>query len=94
MTPSTLTLVLAYRPTPADQLLTVPFLHTRPPAPWTQQDQRLSVEIQPIHAARITTDSNRPLSVAPNVLARQFAVVAPDRAWVTDIRYLWTQDLR
>jgi putative transposase len=109
--------------------------HTRPPAPRTHQDQRLSVEIQAIHAEshqrygsprvhaelrdrgqrvgrkrvarlmrahglgarrrrrfRITTDSHHPLAVAPNVLARQFAVAAPDRAWVTDITYLWTQE--
>ena len=109
--------------------------HTRPPARRTQQDQRLGVEIQAIHAEtrqrygsprvhaelrergqrvgckrvarlmrahglcarrrrrfRITTDSNHPLAVAPNVLARQFAVAAPDTAWVTDITYLWTHE--
>ena len=108
---------------------------TRPPATRTQQDQRLGVEIQAIHAEtrqrygsprvhaelrerghrvgrkrvarlmrqhglcarrrrrfRITTDSNHPLAVAPNVLARQFTVAAPDTAWVTDITYLWTQE--
>ena len=41
---------------------------------------------------RVTTDSNHPLPVAPNVLARQFAVRAPDTAWVTDITYLWTDE--
>ena len=41
---------------------------------------------------RITTDSTHPLAVAPNVLARRFAVPAPDTAWVTDITYLWTQE--
>src|SRR5260221_11998334 len=41
---------------------------------------------------RITTDSNHSLAVAPNVLARQFALPAPDTAWVTDITYLRTQD--
>jgi transposase InsO family protein len=109
--------------------------HTRAPAPRTQQDQRLGVEIQAIHAEsrqrygsprvhaelrdrgqrlgrkrvarlmrqqglcarrrrrfRVTTDSNHPWPVAPNVLARQFAVVAPDTAWVTDITYLWTRE--
>jgi len=109
--------------------------HTRPPARRTQQDQRLGVEIQAIHAEtrrrygsprvhaelrergqrvgckrvarlmrahglcarrrrrfRITTDSNHPLAVAPNVLARHFTVPAPDTAWVTDITYLWTQE--
>jgi len=109
--------------------------HTRPPARRTQQDQRLGVEIQAIHAEsrqrygsprvhaelrdrgqrvghnrvarlmrahglcarrrrrfRITTDSNHPLAIAPNVLARHFAVPAPDTVWVTDITYLWTQE--
>jgi putative transposase len=41
---------------------------------------------------RITTDSNHPFAVAPNVLARQFAVPAPDTVWVTDITYLWTHE--
>lgn len=41
---------------------------------------------------RVTTDSEHALAVAPNVLARQFAVTAPDTAWVTDITYLWTQE--
>ena len=109
--------------------------HTRPVAPRTQQDHRLGVEIQAIHAEsrhrygsprvhaelrdrghcvgrkrvarlmrqhglcarrrrrfRITTDSNHALAVAPNVLARHFAVPAPDTAWVTDMTYLWTQE--
>ena len=35
-----------------------------------------------------TTDSNHALPVAPNTLARQFAVDAPDRAWASDITYL------
>jgi len=107
--------------------------HQRPPAARTQQDQRLSVEIQAIHAEsrqrygsprvhaelrdrgqrlgrkrvarlmrqqnlcarrrrrfRVTTDSKHDFPVAPNVLARQFAVVAPDTAWVTDITYVRT----
>ena len=41
---------------------------------------------------RVTTDSTHDLAVAPNVLARQFAVAAPDTVWVTDITYLWTQE--
>ena len=41
---------------------------------------------------RVTTDSNHPLPVARNVLARQFTVAAPDTAWVTDITYLWTRE--
>lgn len=41
---------------------------------------------------RVTTDSKHGYPVAPNVLARQFAVSAPDTAWVTDITYLWTHE--
>jgi hypothetical protein len=39
---------------------------------------------------RATTDSRHSFPVAPNVLARQFAQGAPDRAWVTDITYMPT----
>lgn len=108
---------------------------TRPPAPRTQADQRLGLEIQAIHAEtrqcygsprvhaelrhrghrtsrkrvarlmrqrglcarrrrrfRITTHSEHQQPVAANVLARRFAVAAPDTAWVTDITYLWTTE--
>jgi transposase InsO family protein len=39
---------------------------------------------------RRTTDSKHSLAVAENHLSRDFAVDEPDRAWVTDITYLWT----
>jgi putative transposase len=41
---------------------------------------------------RRTTDSKHSLSVAENHLARNFAVDRPDKAWVTDITYLWTRE--
>ena len=41
-------------------------------------------------AFRITTLSRHTDPVAPNRLARQFTVAAPDRVWVTDITYLAT----
>lgn len=41
---------------------------------------------------RRTTDSNHKLPVADNVLGRQFEVDEPDRAWVADITYVWTQE--
>ena len=37
-----------------------------------------------------TTDSAHGYPVAPNRLAREFAVAAPNRVWVADITYLWT----
>ncbi len=41
---------------------------------------------------RCTTDSKHQNPVAPNLLNRQFTVDAPDRAWVGDITYIWTQE--
>lgn len=42
---------------------------------------------------RLTTDSNHAHPIAPNRLARQFAVAdhAPDRIWVSDITYVPTR---
>jgi len=40
----------------------------------------------------VTTDSRHSLRVAPNVLARQFDVAAPDQVWVGDITYVWTEE--
>lgn len=39
---------------------------------------------------RKTTDSNHSQPIAPNVLARQFDVGAPNRVWVTDVTAIWT----
>ena len=39
---------------------------------------------------RCTTDSNHGMAITGNLLARRFAVLAPDTGWVTDITYLWT----
>lgn len=39
-----------------------------------------------------TTDSNHPHPIAPNLLDRQFSVDAPNRVWVSDITYIWTDE--
>jgi transposase InsO family protein len=39
---------------------------------------------------RHTTDSNHAMPIAPNTLARAFAVNAPNEVWVTDITYIPT----
>jgi transposase InsO family protein len=39
---------------------------------------------------RTTTNSKHSFPIAPNLLERKFTAVAPDRAWVTDITFLWT----
>ena len=41
---------------------------------------------------KATTDSRHGLPVAPNLLDRQFAVTAPNKAWVTDITYIATDE--
>ncbi|MGH8403741.1 MAG: IS3 family transposase, partial [Gammaproteobacteria bacterium] len=41
---------------------------------------------------KATTDSKHDLPVAPNRLARQFAVAAPEQVWTVDITYIPTQE--
>jgi putative transposase len=41
---------------------------------------------------KATTDSSHRLPVASNLLDRQFAVTAPNKAWVTDITYIATDE--
>lgn len=41
---------------------------------------------------RVTTDSRHSLPVAENVLNREFSQEAPDRVWLADITYVWTQE--
>ena len=40
----------------------------------------------------VTTDSNHKLPVAENLLDRQFEVDQPNRAWTSDISYVWTSE--
>jgi putative transposase len=39
---------------------------------------------------RCTTDSQHAMAIKGNLLARHFAVTAPNTGWVSDITYLWT----
>lgn len=41
---------------------------------------------------RVTTDSNHSMPVADNLLGRKFGQEAPNKAWVADITYIWTQE--
>ena len=41
---------------------------------------------------RPTTDSGHTDPVAPNLLARQFTVEAPNRVWASDVTYVWTRE--
>ena len=40
----------------------------------------------------VTTDSRHGYTVAPNLLARQFAVAKPNQVWVGDITSVWTAE--
>lgn len=41
---------------------------------------------------KITTDSKHNLPIAPNLLEREFSVDQPDRVYVGDMTYIWTQE--
>ena len=41
---------------------------------------------------KATTNSNHSLPVAPNLLQQDFTATAPNRKWVSDITYLWTDE--
>lgn len=41
---------------------------------------------------KVTTDSKHNLPIAPNLLERNFTVAAPNRAWVSDITYISTDE--
>ena len=41
---------------------------------------------------RKTTNSKHEFPIATNVLARDFTAPAPDRVWVGDITYIWTDE--
>ena len=41
---------------------------------------------------KATTNSKHTLPIAPNLLARDFTVPAPNRAWVSDITYIPTAE--
>lgn len=41
---------------------------------------------------KATTDSKHNLPVAPNLLQRDFAASRPNKAWASDITYIWTTE--
>jgi transposase InsO family protein len=52
--------------------------------------KRLGLLVKIKRRYRITTQSRHDLPVAGNVLNREFNPASPNRAWVTDITYVWT----
>ncbi len=53
--------------------------------------KRLNLKVRQKRKYKVTTDSKHNLPVAKNVLNREFCPSAPNKAWGTDITYLWTQ---
>jgi putative transposase len=41
---------------------------------------------------KATTNSNHALPVAPNLLKQDFSASQPNKKWVTDITYIWTEE--
>ncbi|CAN5905957.1 hypothetical protein BH11MYX4_BH11MYX4_17470 [soil metagenome] len=41
---------------------------------------------------RVTTDSNHPNPIAPNLVARDFAPEAPNKVWAGDVTYIATSE--
>jgi putative transposase len=53
---------------------------------------KLGVGACPKRQFKATTDAKHDLTIAENVLARNFTTPEPDRAWVADMTYIWTTE--
>ncbi len=53
--------------------------------------KQLQLKVKRKRKYKVTTDSKHDFPVAKNMLNRDFSPSAPNRAWGTDITYLWTQ---
>lgn len=54
--------------------------------------RKACVECKQRRRYRVTTQSRHSLPIANNVLNRHFSVAVPNRVWVADITYLWTNE--
>jgi transposase InsO family protein len=54
--------------------------------------QEAGVAVRHRQRCPVTTDRRQGDAVAPNLLARQFAVKQSDIVWAGDITYLWTAE--
>ena len=41
---------------------------------------------------KVTTDSKHQFPISPNILDRSFDISLPNKAWCSDITYLWTKE--
>lgn len=52
----------------------------------------LGIQAKAKRKFKATTNSNHNLPVAPNLLEQNFDADAPNRKWVSDITYIWTEE--
>lgn len=52
--------------------------------------QQLGIQCKQRRRYRVTTQSNHALTIAANVLNREFSVARPNRVWAADLTYVWT----
>jgi len=52
--------------------------------------KQLDLQVRYPKKFKVTTDSNHHEAISPNILDRNFDVVAPNQVWTTDITYVWT----
>ncbi len=51
--------------------------------------KKLGLKLQYPKRFKVTTDSNHNERISPNILDRNFDVIAPNKVWTTDITYIW-----
>ena len=51
---------------------------------------KLGLKVRYPKRFKVTTDSNHQDAIAPNLLTREFDVIAPNKVWTTAITYVWT----
>jgi putative transposase len=54
--------------------------------------RKLGVRCKQKRKFKAATNAKHTLPIAPNLLARDFTVLAPNRAWVSDITYIPTAE--
>jgi transposase InsO family protein len=54
--------------------------------------QRHGIKAKTARRFRVTTDSSKTLSPAPDRVRRVFRVERPNRVWASDVTYLWTRE--
>ena len=54
--------------------------------------RKAGIECKQRRRYKVTTNSDRKLPVAENILNRKFTVERPNCVWLADITYIWTQE--